>query len=243
MTVTCSPNKGIAATLEATRILSQRGLKVIPHIAARQVEDRAHLLDIITTLAALGVRDIFVPGGDIDEPVGAYASSLELLRELECLEHHIERVGVAAYPEGHAKIDDRTLLRALKEKSLLADYMVTQICFSGSTVRAWLGEIRSQGIDLDVFIGIPGVHSLYKLLTISMRVGVGPSLRFLKKQHDLLANTIGTSAYTPDELVADIAESIDGLSGVAGLHVFTFNQIDQTEQWRQQALRNEAISA
>jgi len=60
--ITCSPDKGIPATLALTRQLRDSGFTLIPHIAARMVADEAHLRDILGQLDDLGVHRIFVVG-------------------------------------------------------------------------------------------------------------------------------------------------------------------------------------
>lgn len=65
VTVTCSPARGVENTLEVATRLASRGLRLIPHISARQVRDREHLVTILRTLTEAGIRDIFVIGGDV----------------------------------------------------------------------------------------------------------------------------------------------------------------------------------
>ena len=70
VTVTASPAKGLAATLDLTERLAGHGYQVVPHVSARLVRDDAHLSEIVTRLTAIGVDDIFVPAGDADPPAG-----------------------------------------------------------------------------------------------------------------------------------------------------------------------------
>ena len=120
---------------------------------ARQVRDRAHLRDIVARLEEQDVRLLFVPGGDIAEPVGDYDSSLALLRDLADIGHRFEHVGVTAYPEGHPDIDDDVLFDALMAKQELATYCVTQMCFDASVLVNWLAEMRRRGISLPAWTG------------------------------------------------------------------------------------------
>ena len=62
--ITCSPAKGIESTLLLGEELSQRGLRIVPHISARLVSGRSHLEGIVRRLEDLEVREIFVIGGD-----------------------------------------------------------------------------------------------------------------------------------------------------------------------------------
>ncbi|WP_416140152.1 hypothetical protein ACM26W_07225 [Halomonas sp. HK25] len=44
--------------------MTAAGFRVVPHLAARLVRDRPHLIGLLERLAALGVEDAFVVGGD-----------------------------------------------------------------------------------------------------------------------------------------------------------------------------------
>src|SRR5215210_1118954 len=125
--VTCSPTKGIESTLHFSERLLERGLRVVPHIAARLVADGGHLEEILRWFDEHNLREIYVIGGDSAEPVGPYASALELLDAMSRLEHGVEEVGIGGYPEGHPLIGDEELDRALLDKQPFASYVVTQI--------------------------------------------------------------------------------------------------------------------
>src|SRR5688572_24792313 len=77
--VTCSPIKGLKSTLQFSERLLARGFRVVPHIAARLVADRAHLEEIVRWFDEHRLREIHVIGGDSREPVGPYASAFQLL--------------------------------------------------------------------------------------------------------------------------------------------------------------------
>src|SRR5829696_3662257 len=68
--VTCSPTKGIESTLLFSERLLRRGFRVVPHIAARLVADRAHLEEIPAGCAHRAIAMIHVIGGDSREAVG-----------------------------------------------------------------------------------------------------------------------------------------------------------------------------
>lgn len=231
--ITCSPDKGIPATLALTRHISGRGLVLIPHVAARMVEDEHHLQDILGELAELEVDRLFVVGGDAERPVGRFDSSLQLLEAMAAIDHGIDQVGVGAYPEGHPLIDDSTLFRYLQGKQPFASYMVTQMCFDSEVIVSWLRTIRSEGIELPVHIGIPGVADRTKLLRIALKIGVGQSARFLKSNLKLIGRMVAPGGYSPDELLFNLAPSMaDGDTGISGVHIYTFNQLKTTEEWR-----------
>jgi len=235
--ITCSPDKGIPATLDLTRRLMNRGFTLIPHIAARMVEDEAHLRDILGQLDGLGVHRIFVVGGDAEQPAGNFDSSLQLLQLMSTLDHGIDVVGIGAYPEGHPLIDDLTLSRFLQEKQPFAAYMVTQMCFDPETIVDWLRRIRAEGVDLPVHIGVPGVGDRAKLLRVALKIGVGQSARFLRSNLGLVGRMIKPGGYSPDELLLGLAPHFDMPPyGIEGVHFYSFNQIESTEKWRAEML-------
>ena len=240
--VTCSPKQGLQVTLDLVTALQGHDFHLVPHIAARQVRDRAQLTDIVQQFDEQGVESMFVPGGDIPTPVGDYDSSLSLLRDLAEIGHEFRHVGVTAYPEGHPDIPDQVLFEALKAKQELATYMVTQMCFDADTLVHWLAGVRKQGISLPVSLGLPGVMERMKLFRTSMRIGVGQSARFLRKQGGLAGALLKSSRYQPDELVTGLAEAIaDPEMGIEGFYLFSFNQVEATVGWQQSWL--EKLSA
>ncbi len=236
--VTCSPKQGLQVTLDLVSRLHAKQFHLVPHVAARQVRDRAHLVDIVQQFDDQGVEAMFVPGGDIASPLGDYDSAVSLLRDLADIGHRFNHVGVAAYPEGHPGISDEDLFYALQAKQSLATYMVTQMCFDADTLLKWLVEMRRLGITLPVSLGLPGVMDRMKLFRTSLRIGVGQSAKFLRKQGGLASTLIRSPHYQPDELVVALREAIeDPAMNVQGFYLFSFNQIAATVNWQQQWLR------
>ncbi len=231
--VTCSPTRGVGPTLELCTRLAARGFRLVPHVAARMVRDRAHLREILRRLADLGIDSIFVPGGDAPQPLGCYARALDLLRDIADHDHGLRHVGVAAHPEGHPAADGATLLRELEAKQAYANYLVTQMCFDAATLVSWLRAIRARGITLTAWLGLPGVFDRGALLAASLRIGVGASLRQLRHRGGLVGRLLGPRPYRPDALLYGIAPALeDATLGVAGFHLFCFNAVAQSEDWR-----------
>ena len=233
LAVTCSPTKGVDETLELSEKLIERGFKVTPHIASKCVSGEKHLEEIIKKLDELGIESIFVPGGDRPEPMGDFNNALDLLKALKKLGHNLNKIGMAAHPEGHPDVSDEILMEALEEKKDLADFIVTQMCFDAEILNDWMNQIQKKGIELPVWVGLPGVIERGRLLKTSLRIGVGDSLRFLRKKSQVATELMKSSIYNPDDLVRDITEKIDiNDSKLAGYHIYCFNQIETTEKWR-----------
>jgi len=237
LAVTCSPTKGVEETIELSEKLIARGFQVIPHIAAKCVSDERHLETIVKRLDALNIESIFVPGGDRPEPIGEFNNAYDLLKALQKSDHNIKNIGIAAHPEGHPDINEKNLMEALEKKKDLADYIVTQMCFDANILGDWLIRINQQGIHLPVWVGLPGAIERGRLLRTSLRIGVGDSLRFLRKKSQVAAELMKSSIYNPDKLVTNISEYKDiADTNLAGYHIFCFNQIEITEKWRTETI-------
>lgn len=229
VTVTSSPSRGLEATIELTESLATDGFTVVPHLAARSVDDEDRLLRIVDRLDRVGVRNVFLVGGDNPMSWGPYATGIDLLEALRELRHPFTEVGVPGYPEGHPVIDDATLWRSLAAKRRDATYVVTQMCFNAGTIGNWIAAARGRDISLPVLVGIPGLVQRRKLALMTVRVGVGESARFLRKQSLSLARLLRPGGYTPTPLVRQLSSLHN--TPIAGLHLYTFNQVERTAKW------------
>lgn len=241
VTVTSSPTKGMDATLALAAVLRRRDqAAVVPHLAARSVRDAAHLKDLLHQLADVDIGDVFVVAGDADTPAGEFESTVDLLRAMADIGHTL-RIGITGYPESHAFIPDDTTIQAMFAKEPYASYIVSQICYDPEATTRWVGAVRARGTDLPIYLGLPGVVDFARLLRISKRVGIGDSMRFLRKQWSTIARLV--QGYQPDELVDALAPMLaDPSLHVDGLHLFTFNEVRRTEEWRQNLLARYARS-
>jgi len=237
VTVTCSPHRGVDATLDLAEDLAGRGLTVTPHLAAKTVRSREHLVEVLDRVRSAGMEDVFVIGGDGREPAGPYGTAAALLEAMTEVGHGIPNVGIGAYPDTHPLISSERLMEVLLEKQRFATYMVTQLCFDAGTIARWLAVVRGRDVALPVHLGIPGVLKRRKLLEISLRVGVGDSARYITKHAGIVARLIRRGDYRPDPLLAALGGVVgDTANRVAGWHINTFNQIRATERWRQETL-------
>ncbi|PPS90815.1 methylenetetrahydrofolate reductase [Streptomyces sp. MH60] len=232
VSVTCSPRFGLARTLDHVAAACRSGHRVVPHLAARMVEDRAALRDFVRGVTDLGVEELFVIGGDGEKPVGRFSEAAEILEELVEFDHGLSRIGVGCYPEGHPKIADDVLFEALLRKQQHADYMVSQLCFDASALAGWLRSARERGVTLPLRMGVAAPLQIRKLIELSVKIGVGQSLRFLSKQHGMVGNLLLGRAYEPLDLLLAVREEISFTDlSVEGLHLFSFNQVDTTLDW------------
>ncbi|HET6501137.1 MAG TPA: methylenetetrahydrofolate reductase [Amycolatopsis sp.] len=237
LTVTVTEAKGIDTTLNLTERLLRHGYRVAPHLPARQFVDSGQVRDVVARLRAAGVRSVFVIGGDAPKPAGPFPDAYSLLRAMAEVGHSWEEVGIGGYPEGHAAIPREAIDLALKQKAPLATRLLTQICFDAATTASWAAGIATSGIDLPVYIGMPGPVNRQKLMRISAGIGLGQSARFLQKQESLLWRFLLPGGYDPTKLAKRLGTALPTVRGnVRGLHIFTFNELRGTELWRQELL-------
>lgn len=233
MTVTASPARGLDATLDLTARLAGHGYRVVPHLPARLVRDDAHLAEIVGRLLAGGITDVFVPAGDADPPAGRFDSAVSLLGRLAELGRPFPRIGVTGYPQSHPRIGDDVTIQAMWDKRHHATYLVSNLCLDPAVLRRWIIRVRARGVTLPLYVGLSGPVDRARLLRMAAKAGVAESARFLAGHRDWLLR-VGTSGrYNPDRLLERTQATLaDPVSAVAGLHVFTFNQVEQAEQWR-----------
>jgi methylenetetrahydrofolate reductase (NADPH) len=221
LTVTCSPKHGLDESIEVATQLRALEHGVSLHLAARMIRDRAHLDGLLATMARAGIDDAFVIGGDATPPHGPYSSAVELLPIVHEHEHRPRALGIAGYPEGHPLIDDAALADAFRLKSPLADYVTTQLCFDPDAILSFV-----EPVELPVIVGLPGIVDPRRLLEISMKVGVGPSLAYLRKQRGL-RNLLRLAGASADRLYDALAPHDE----IAGFHYSTFNRLLDTWSW------------
>ncbi len=232
VTITASPKLGMDRTLDVSTALAARGFRVVPHLAARMVASRSHLERLVQRLEGSHIREVFVIGGDADPPAGPYADAGDLLEELAGLAHPFIRVGIGGYPEGHPLISDDRLLEALRRKQPFASHLVTQLCFDATSLASWVRDIRAAGFDLPVVVGLPGVVERRKLAEISLKTGVGASLSYLRKHGRQIVTLARSRRFDPTSLAEAVAGYAgDPALGLRGVHLFTFNQVEQTRDW------------
>lgn len=235
VTITASPTRGLEPTLELAATVAGLGHRVVPHLSARSVTDRAHLVAILRRLAELGVDEVFVVAGDAKQAAGPFEGAADLLEAMVDAGHGLEEIGITGYPESHGLIPDHVTIDEMTRKAPHATYIVSQICYEPATVRAWVASVRARGVRLPINIGLPGVVDRARLLRLSLRAGLGDSVRYLSKQSQVAGRVL--AGYEPDELVHGLADLVGHpVSDVRGWHLFTFNEVQRTEQWRQQQL-------
>jgi len=241
VSVTASPVKKLDATVELTDRIRNAGHRPIPHLSARLVEGPGHVERLAKWLRTEGHETVFVIAGDAEEAVGPYEGAHAFLTEFFGQDSGVTRVGFAGYPDGHAIIPPEVCHEQLHAKqALLAEagvqgWVSTQMCFDIDLMTSWLRNERATGLTLPIHLGIPGVVDRTKLMTMGVRLGVGASLRYLQKNRAAVTKLLSPGAYDPDDILQPIAEYLEPLN-IDALHVFTFNQVEATQNWRAHVL-------
>ncbi|MGZ5414397.1 MAG: methylenetetrahydrofolate reductase [Aeromicrobium sp.] len=244
VTVTASPSKGMAATLDLAESLVGHGYRAVPHLAARMISGRTELEEIVARLLDSGINSVFVPAGDADPPAGNYEGSLELLRDLTAMGDPFAEVGVTGYPESHPKIMDDITVQAMWDKREHATNLVSNLCFDPAVVSAWVKRVRSRGAVMPLLIGTAGPVERTKLLAMATKIGVSESARFLSKNKSVFARIATPGGYSPEKFLEKISPTTrEPASHVEGLHLFTFNQVAETEAWREDLIARLGSSA
>jgi methylenetetrahydrofolate reductase (NADPH) len=237
VTITASPSRGLEPTLALAERLAAEGYQVVPHLSARLVRDSAHLGEVVARMTAIGVDDVFVPAGDADPPAGEFSSALDVLEHLVERGSPFKHVGITGYPETHPKIEDDITVQSMWEKRRHATYIVSNLCFDPGVLRQWIVRIRRRGVKLPLLVGLAGPVERTKLVQMATKIGVADSARFVAGHSSAFVRLSTPGAYQPERLLDRVGSTLAAPESlVDGLHVFTFNQVRQAEQWRQELL-------
>ena len=232
-----SPEDLVAAAIR----LAAAGLNPVPHLAARAFLSTAAADQCLERLVAEArVRQALVIGGDLDQPRGSFIASRDLIETGLLEKHGITTVGLAAYPEGHARIPEEVLARELAAKIAalksrgIAPYIVTQFCFEAPPIAALLARLAVQFPAIPVHIGLAGPAKLSTLLRYAASCGIGSSLRALRRQASL--TKLMTMA-GPEPVIAALASDALARAATTQLHFFTFGGIGRTAAWAEAIAR------
>lgn len=238
--ITFLPGSSFADTIAVAVRLRREGFNPVPHFAARSVPSRAFLDENLARLTGeAGVDQALLIGGALNQPLGEFSNTMQLLDTGLFDNYGIGRIGIAGHPEGSPDIPDAQIRAALAWKNAFAErtgaslYIVTQFCFEAAPVIVWDRRIQAEGNRLPVYIGIPGLASLKALIGHAKACGVGPSMRYLTRQARNVAKLLTVTA--PDRLVAGLAayRATDPQCGIRGVHVYPLGGLKKSARWAQ----------
>ena len=211
--VTFLPGTDPANTIAVCERLHNDGMKPVPHLAARSLHNTDQLDELLTAYTSrCGVEEVLCIGGGVDDPVGDFTATMEVLKTGLIQKHGIRHIGVAGHPEGSPDISDDDIAEALGAKNELARadglnlYIETQFCFEAEIVLDWERRVRAAGNALPIRIGIPGPATIKTLFRFAQISGIGPSMRFVAKQAKNVAKLM--TVQSPHLLIAGLAEGM-----------------------------------
>ena len=236
--ITFLPGSDFEDTIAVAARLRKEGFNPVPHLAARSIPSATFLDENLGKLRdEADINEVLTIAGAVDEPIGAFRDSMQVLDTGLMDKHGIKKIGVAGHPEGSPDMSDEAIASALKWKNDFAArsnaelYVVTQFCFEVEPLIAWDKAIRAAGNSLPIRIGIPGLATVKTLLNYSKACGIGNSIDFLKKQARNVAKLMTVSA--PDKLIRDLAsyKATDPECGLIGCHMYPLGGIKKTAKW------------
>jgi methylenetetrahydrofolate reductase (NADPH) len=210
------------------------GLEPVPHIAARALKSRNDAQDLLARLnGEAGVTRALVIAGDAERPAGPFADAQALIESGLFERSGFISIGIAGYPDGHPQISNVALASALARKidaiysrGLSVD-IVSQFCFDGDRIVAWLRQLRYLRVDVPIKIGVAGPASLRTLLRYALKCGVRTAIKGAKSAAAL--QLLRESA--PDRMIRTLSQITALSTGSVTVHVFSFGGLVRTAQW------------
>jgi methylenetetrahydrofolate reductase (NADPH) len=241
-----TPKASLDQVIRLSLTVQRAGLSACPHIVARRIISLSALRASLRELKDGGVDQVLLVAGDLEKPLGGFASTLQILDSGVTVDAGITVIGVAGHPEGHRAVGSEALWQALAHKQAFAErhgaaiHIVTQFSLNPNAIFAWARELSAHGIRLPVRVGIAGPTPLLKLLQFAVRCGVGSSLR--SAAHTLSSvSSVSHLASTPDQhLIALARARASGMSQqLVAPHFFSFGGTMKTAEWRRRLLQGE----
>jgi len=241
--------ESIATMVATAKRINEEGFTVMPHIPARIIKNQTMLSDWISMYQnEAGVDEALLLAGGSTKPVGDYDSSIQLIESGLFDKASFKRLHIAGHPEGSKDIDPdggmKNVSKALSWKQEFSNRtdatmaIATQFCFDADVVNKWAKNIKEDGIDIPIHIGIAGPAKLQTLLKFSVECGIGASMKILTKRAKDLTKLL--LPYKPTQMLADLSEykSKDPTLNIEQVHFFPIGGIKQTTDWLEEVLND-----
>ncbi|MEQ8603132.1 MAG: metFprotein [Marivibrio sp.] len=237
--VTFLPGSDFADTVTTVKKLKAQGMRPVPHFAARSIPSKSFLEENLAMLQAeCDIDEALLIGGGVDNPVGEFTESMQVLKTGLFEKYGIKKLGVAGHPEGSPDISPAECDRAIREKNAFAKesgmamYIATQFCFEAAPIIEWDRRLREQvGNELPIHIGIPGLATIKTLLKHAQQCGIGNSMRVLTRQAANITKLM--TVREPDTLVRDLAaeRARNPEFGVRQCHLYPLGGLKKSAAW------------
>ena len=232
--ISAVPHRAAEESISAAIRLRSAGLEPVPHVAVRNFASVDALDDFLARLnGEAEVRRALVIAGDRSD-CGPFRRAVDAIDSGLFRRRGIRALGIAGYPEGHPKIGNDALFKALAEKIAAAEAtglaveIVTQFCFDAHAILDYIARVRAFGFEQPLRIGLVGPTSLAALLRYAARCGVRASAQALAHRSGLLRQMFALTV--PDDLVRALAEAAPSRVSV---HFFSFGGVGATARWAQ----------
>ena len=239
----------ITEMVPAAKKLNDEGFTVMPHIPARVIKNKAMLGDWLSMYQnEAGVDEALLIAGGSPKPIGDYDSSIKLIESGLFDLAGFKRLHIAGHPEGNKDIDPDGGIKNVSEAlSWKQEFLkrtdakmaiTTQFCFDANVVKKWADDIKDNGIDIPIHIGIAGPAKLQTLLKFSVECGIGSSMQILTKRAKDITKLL--LPYKPTQVLKDLAEykAKDPKFNIEQVHFFPFGGIKQTSDWVREVLND-----
>lgn len=232
ISVTCRPT-GIEDTIRFIEALGrEKAGRVTVHIAAGRIRDEKHFDEVMARLLKIGTKRVFVVGGDGTPDGEVFTYAEKVIRAFWQRGIKFERIGVGGYPEGNSAFSMDPIEVLLRKQSLAEEMgvdmeILTQVCFDVDVLIDWIKEIRSRGVKLPVVVGMPGKWTLTTMVNVLGMLGIHDALAFIKSKPKLaksLAEGV-LGAFTPAEMLRELAEKNRPKLGIRGISIFTLGNV------------------
>jgi len=232
--ISAVPHRAADESISAAIRLRAAGLEPVPHVAVRNFVSADALDDFLARLnGEAEVRRVLVIAGDRAD-CGPFRSAADAIDSGLFRRRGIRALGIAGYPEGHPKIGNDALFKALAEKIAAAEAtgltveIVTQFCFDARAILDYVARLHAFGFEQPLRIGLVGPTSLSALLRYAGRCGVRASAQALARRSGMLRQIFALTV--PDDLIRALAEAAP--AGVHA-HFFSFGGLPATARWAQ----------
>ena len=234
-----SEKEDIKTMVATAKRINEEGFSVMPHIPARIIKNKAMLAEWISMYKnEANVDQALLLAGGSSDVLGEFDSSMQLIETGLFDQAGFKRLHVAGHPEGSKDIDpdggSKNVSSALSWKQEFSKRtdaqmaIATQFCFDADAVSKWATNIKNNGIDIPIHIGIAGPAKLQTLLRFSIECGIGPSMKVLTKRAKDITKLL--LPYKPTEILKGLAEhkKQDPELNIEQVHFFPIGGIKQT---------------
>ncbi len=232
----------IEEMVETAKKINDQGYSPMPHFPARIIKNEQVLQDWISQYKnEANVENALLIAGGSNKPYGDFDSSVQLIESELFDVAGFKNLHIAGHPEGNKDIDNdgttSNIDKALSWKNEFSKRtdatmaITTQFCFDSETVINWANNIKNNGIDLPIHIGIAGPAKLQTLLKYSLECGVGASIKILQKRAMDLTKLL--LPYKPTQILSELAEyKFDNPDfNVEKVHFFPLGGIKQVSKF------------